>query len=173
MSIPTNTKFTLKRIVENLGKIPDKGFNDETPKLSPDQKKKLMEMASMFENYGEILKNEEAIVNSAKAMTELCELAQAYAINECGDWFQQDIVKKDMNELKKRVSEYGKVAKECYARMQQLGVAHQDIGHILGRYYDLKKAKQLDQPMQPASPTGRKPLEQEEVMPTLAELKKK
>jgi len=140
MSTPKTTKFTLKRIVENLGKIPDKGFGkDETPKLSAEQKKKLMEMASMFENYGQAIRNEEAIVNSARAMTELCELAEAYALNECGDWFQQDIVKRDMKELKKRVMEYGKIAKECYGKMQQLGVAYQDIGHVLGRYYDLKK----------------------------------
>jgi len=150
MSIPTNTRFTLKRIVENLGKIPDKGFNEETPKLSSQQKNRLMELTSMYENMGQALRNEEAIVNSAKSMTELCELAEMYAVNECGDWFQQDIVKKDMKELKKRVVEYNKVAKECYSRMQQLGVAYQDIGHVLGRYYDLKKAKSLDQPMTPA-----------------------
>lgn len=142
---PKTTKFTLKRIVENLGKIPDKGLGEETPKLSPEQKKRLMEMASMFENYGQALNNEEAIVNSAQAMTELCELAEAYALNECGDWFQQDIVKRDMKEVKKRVMEYGKLAKECYAKMQQLGVAYQDIGHVLGRYYDLKK-KEVTQP---------------------------
>lgn len=144
---PKTTPFTLKRIVENLGKIPSKGLGEETPKLSPEQKKRLMEMASMFENYGQALHNEEAIVNSARAMTELCELAESYALNECGDWFQQDIVKKDMKEVKKRVMEYGKLAKECYAKMQQLGVSYQDIGHVLGRYYDLKK-KTVAEPQQ-------------------------
>lgn len=147
MSTPKTTKFTLKRIVENLGKIPEKGLGEETPKLTPEQKKKLMEMATMFENYGEVLNNEEAILNSAQGVTELCELAEAYALNECGDWFQQDIVKRDMKELKKRVMEYGKLAKESYAKMQQLSVAHQDIGHVLGRYYDLKKKP--DQMMPP------------------------
>lgn len=154
MSTPKTTKFTLKRIVENLGKIPSKGLGEETPKLSNEQKKKLMDMASMYENYGEALRNEEAIVNSARAMTELCELAESYALNEAGDWFQQDIVKRDMKEVKKRVMEYGKLAKECYAKMQQLGVAYQDIGHVLGRYYDLKKKKV------PAvvQPTGKQPM---------------
>src|SRR5271157_3990921 len=107
--IPKTTKFSLKRIVENLGKIPDKGFSEETPKLSSEQKKKLLKMTSMFESYGECLNNEEAIVNSAKGLSELCELAEMYAVNEWGDWFQQDIVKKDMKELKKRVMEYNKV----------------------------------------------------------------
>lgn len=153
---PKTTKFTLKRIVENLGKIPEKGFgNEETPKLSAEQKKKLMEMASMFESYGDFLGKAESIVNSARAITELADLAEAYAINECGDWFQQDIVKRDMKEMKKRIMEYGKIAKECYAKMQQLGVAHQDIGHVLGRYYELKK-KQAPAPS-PMSQEGLTP----------------
>ncbi len=172
MSTPKTTQFTLKRIVENLGQIPDKGFGEETPKLSPEQKKKLMEMASMFENLGDSIKNEEAILNSAQSLTELCELAEAYALNECGDWFQQDIVQKDMKELKKRVMEYQKVAKECYARMQQLGVGHQDIGHILGRYYNIKKPSGLDVPAASAAGSGKQPLQQES-MPNLSELKKK
>jgi hypothetical protein len=141
MSTPRTTKFTLKRIVENLGKIPDKGFGEEAKQMTPEQKKRLMQMAQMFENFGQALRNEEALMNSAKGITELCELAETYALNECGDWFQQDIVKKDMKELKKRVMEFQKITKEAYARMQQLGVAYQDIGHVLGRYYDLKSPK--------------------------------
>jgi hypothetical protein len=131
-------KFTLKKIVENLDAIPNKGFSDEVQKLTPDQKKKLMEMASCFENYGKAIKNEEAILNSAQGLAELCKLAETYALTEAGDWFQQEIVRKDMKGLKTRVMEYNKVAKECYARLQQLGVAYEDIGHFLGRYYNLK-----------------------------------
>jgi len=164
MTTPKITKFTLKRIVENIDKIPPKGFNEDTPKLAPEQKKKLMEMASMFENFGECLKNEEALMNSAKGLTELCELAESYAVNECGDWFQQDIVKKDMKELKKRVMEFNKIAKEGYARMQQLGVSYQDIGHILGRYYDLKRAQGMDQSQGGINNNaGRRPIEEKEI----------
>jgi len=152
-TIPKTTKFTLKRIVESLGNIPPKGFEENTPKLTPEQKSRLLELSAMYENMGECLQNEEALMNSAKSMTELCELAEMYAVNECGDWFQQDIVKKDMKELKKRVMEYTKIAKEGYARMQQLGVAYQDIGHILGRYYDLKKKSPVAlEPRPPAKP---------------------
>ena len=88
-------------------------------------------------NFGECLKNEEALMSSAKGITELCELAESYAINECTEWFQKDIVTKDMQNLKKRASEFRKIVQETYARMQQAGVAYQDIGHILGRYYNL------------------------------------
>lgn len=163
MNIPKNTRFTLKRIVEGIqaGSIPDDGFGTKPKQLTPEQKNKLMEMASMFENYGVALQKEEAIMNSAKGLTELCELAEQYAVNECGDVFQKNIVEKDMKELKKRVMEYGKVAKEAYARVQQLGVSYQDIGHILGRYYDLKKSKSLDQDYT-APMGGKQPLEEKD-----------
>jgi hypothetical protein len=147
MSIPKTTKFTLKRIVEGIqaGTIPNNGFGEEVKRLTPEQKNRLQEMASMFENFGECLNNEDAIVNSAKGLTELCELAEQYALNDCVDAFQRNIVEKDMKDMKKRVMEYTKIAKECYARMQQLGVSYQDIGHVLGRYYKLKPNTGMDQ----------------------------
>jgi hypothetical protein len=148
MSIPLTTKLTLKRIVEALPDIPNNGFGEEPPKMSSEQKKKLMELSAMYENFGECLKNEEALMNSAKGITELCELAETYALNECGEWFQQEIVKTDMQGLKKRVSEFQKIVKETYARMQQAGVAYQDIGHVLGRYYDLNTNMGSDQQYQ-------------------------
>ena len=148
MSVPKTQKLTLKRIVEALPDIPNDGFGTQPPKMSSEQKKKLMELSAMYENFGECLKNEEALMNSAKGITELCELAETYALNECGEWFQQEIVKKDMQNLKKRVSEFQKIVKETYARMQQAGVAYQDIGHVLGRYYDLKGNRGANQNFQ-------------------------
>lgn len=148
MSIPKTTKLTLKRIVEAVkdGSLPDNGFGEAPPKMSAENKRKLMELANMYEKFGECLQNEECLMNAAKGITELCELAESYALNECGEWFQQEIVKKDMQNLKKRVGDFQKVVKEAYARMQQAGVAYQDIGHVLGRYYDLNGMGQKEKP---------------------------
>lgn len=140
MSIPKSTKLTLRRIVEAVkdGSLPDNGFGEKAKTLSAEQKRNLMDMASKYETFGECLHNEEALMESAKGITQLCELAEQYAVCECGDAFARNIVERDMKELKKRVMEFQKCTKETYARMQQLGVAYQDIGHVLGRYFDLK-----------------------------------
>lgn len=160
MSVPKTTKLTLKRIVENLDAIPSNNNDFSKPKqMSPDQKKKLLQLSTMYENFGECLKNEEALMNAAKGITELCELAEAYALNECGEWFQEQIVQKDMQNLKKRVAEFQKIVKETYARMQQAGVAYQDIGHVLGRYYDLTGNKGSSQGYKETP--GPQPLQQE------------
>lgn len=139
---PKTIKFTLKRIIENINEIPAKGFSEETPKLTPEQRIQLQEMASMFESFGKVLGKEEEIAASAKSITEFCKLAESYAINECGDWFQQEIVKKDMKSMKQKVMEYQKAAQECYAKMQQLGVLYEDIKHVANRYYDLNSMQE-------------------------------
>lgn len=161
MITPKTTKLTLKRIVERLDEIPNDGFGTKPKTLSKEQKMRLMEMASMFENFGECLSNEEALMNSAKSLTEFVELAETYALTECGDVFQKNIVEKDMKEVKKRIGEFQKIIKETYARMQQAGVAYQDIGHILGRYYDLQKTAGKDQ-QYAEPPKGKQPLEMQE-----------
>jgi hypothetical protein len=160
MITPKTTKLTLKRIVEAVqdGSIPNDGFGNKPKSLSKGDKQRLMQMASMFENFGECLKNEEALMNSARSLTEFVELAEAYALTECGDVFQKNIVERDMKEVKKRIMEFQKVVQETYARMQQAGVAYQDIGHILGRYYDLNKTQGMDQVYQ-EPPKGKQPLE--------------
>jgi len=166
MNIPYTTKFTLKRIVENLNEMPSNGLGPEVKKLTPEQKTRLMELVSTFESFGECLQNEEAIVNSARGLQELAQLAKQYALNECSECFQRNIVEKDMKELEKRIMEHSKIATECYARMQQLGVSYQDIGHILGRYYDLKSAKKMDQHYTPAE---KQPLQSEDAMGAMME----
>lgn len=160
MSVPKTQKLTLKRIVEALNEIPNDGFGTKPPQMSPDQKKKLLQLSSMYENFGECLRNEEALMNAAKGITELCELAETYAVNECGEWFQKEIVVKDMQNLKKRVTEFQKIIKETYARLQQAGVAYQDIGHVLGRYYDLKGNKGSNQLYNPDVTPGPQPLQE-------------
>lgn len=161
MNTPKMTRLSLKRIVEAVqdGSLPDNGFGEKPAPMGADKKKKLMQLASMYEQFGECLQNEEALMNAAKGLTELCELAETYAVNECGEWFQKEIVTKDMKELKRRVGEFQKIVKETYARMQQAGVAYQDIGHVLGRYYDLKGNKGMDQDMQQVP--GPQPLQNE------------
>ena len=126
----------LTKIIENLDKIPNKGF-EEAPKLTKEQKKRLIEMVGKLSEYAKCIQNEEAIAESAKAIEEISELAGTYACNEASDWFQTDTIKKDFKRAKNISSEYTKMAKECYSRMQQMTALYEDFSHIMERYYDV------------------------------------
>jgi hypothetical protein len=146
MSIPKTTEFTLKRILENLDRIPPKGFSPEAPKLTTEQKRQLKEMTGMFSEYGKVFENDQQIMDAARAISEVMKLAETYAVNECGDWFQTEIVKKNFQEASKKTIEFQKLAQECYTRMQQLGVLYEDLSHVLGRYYKLQENTPCDNP---------------------------
>ncbi len=144
------TSLSLKRIIENADKISSKFAGQEPKKLTPEQKNELIEMASKFESYGKAIQDEQAIMESAKGLSKLCELAKTYALTECEDVFQEHIVRRDMDELQKRVTEYGKVAQACYGHLQELKVIFDNIHHTFSRYYDSEQ------------PSGKQPLQNEE-----------
>jgi len=128
----------LKKIVENLNKMPStlKGFN-ESPKLSPEQKRKLMEMVSQYNSLGQKLRMENALIETAKALSEISELAETYACNEASDWFATEVVKTDFKRAKGISETFQKLARECHGKVQQLNALYEDMGHILGRYYEI------------------------------------
>lgn len=137
-------QFSLKRIAENLDKIPRNGvFEDDTPKLSQEQKRKLMDMVSRFNEYGKVLQCEQAIVDTAKALGEITEMAEIYACNEAQDWFQSETIKKDFGDLKKRSAEFQKLSRECYSGIQRLNALYEDMGHVLSRYYEIKDIQEV------------------------------
>jgi hypothetical protein len=128
-----------------------------------------MEMASMFESFGSVLGQEESIANSARSMMEFCNLAESYAVNECGDYFQQEIVGKDMKHMKQKAMEYQKVSQECYSGLQKLGVLYDDIRHVAERYYDLESIQEIMPSMTQATaqkPTSMHPITNEATPPS-------
>src|SRR6266704_2068790 len=94
-------EFSLKRIVENLDKIPNNGkFGDEVKQLTPAEKKRLMELVSKFNEYGKVLRCEHALMETSKTLDEISRMAEAYAMTESSDFFQGKVVERDFKQVK-------------------------------------------------------------------------
>jgi hypothetical protein len=132
-------QFNLKQIVENLDKIPRNGkpFGDERQKLTPQQKKHLMELIGKYNEYGKSLQCEQALMETAKVMEEISGLAETYALTESEDWMHGKIVERDFKQLKSIAKEYKKLTQECYGHLQQMAALFEDSGVILERYYKI------------------------------------
>lgn len=139
-------EFSLKQIVENLGKIPKDGgarFGDEVKKLTPQQKKELMTKVSKFNEYGHVLRCETALMEMAKTLTEIGQMAELYAMTESGDYFQAEVVKRDFNDVKKITKDFSKMAKECYGGLQQLNALYEDMGRKMERYFEIQSLEEI------------------------------
>lgn len=139
-------EFSLKQIVENLGKIPKNGgpqFGNEPQKLSPQQKKQLMEKVARFNEYGRVLRCETELMEMAKTLSEIGQMAEAYAVTESADYFQAETVKRDFNEVKKITTQFSKLAKECFGGLQQLNALYEDMGRKMERYFEIQSLDEM------------------------------
>ena len=137
-------EFSLKRILENLDKIPSNGkFSDDVKPLSSQEKKKLMELVSKFNEYGKVLRCETALMETAKTLDEISQMAETYAMTESSDFFQSEVVKRDFKQVKGITQNFKKLAKECFGKIQQLNALYEDMGHVLGRYYEIQSLEEV------------------------------
>jgi len=114
------------------------GVSETSSKLTIEQKRKLSEMVSRYNEYGKILYREKKITEIAQNLQEISDLAENYALNECGDWFEENIVKRNFQEMKKYCEQFGKLAKETQSKQHQMEALYEDMGHILERYFEIK-----------------------------------
>ena len=177
-------EFSLKKILENLDKIPRDGgakFGNDQQKLSPQQKKDLMEKVRKFNEYGKVLRCETALMEMSKTLAEIGQMAESYAMTESGDYFQAEVVKRDFNEVKKITKDFSKLSKECYGGLQQLNALYEDMGRKMERYFEIQSldeiasgAPQSDESSAPAPQLGEIADEEEqEEVTSLQEISKK
>lgn len=138
--------FSLKQIVEQSGNIPRDGgakFGDEVQKLNPQQKKELQARVAKFNEYGHVLRCETALMELAKNLNEIGQMAESYAMTESGDYFQAETVKRDFQEVKKITKDFSKKAKDCHGGLLQLNALYEDIGRKLERYFEIKSLEEI------------------------------
>jgi len=149
------SEFSLKRIVENLDNIPRNGkFDDDVKKLTAEEKKRLMELVSKFNEYGDVLRCEQALMETSKVLDEIANMAETYAVTESSDWFQSKVVERDFKGIKKTSVDFKKLAQECYGNIQQLNALYEDMGHTLSRYYEINNLEEMSMPSDDVSPDG-------------------
>ena len=137
------TEFSLKRIVENLNEIPSNGKIDQPKKLSAQDKKKLMQLVSNFNEYGKVLRCEHALVETAKTLNQIAQMAETYAMTESSDFFQGRVVERDFKQVKGITKDFAKLSQECFGKIQQLNALYEDMGHVLGRYYEIQSLDEI------------------------------
>jgi hypothetical protein len=105
--------------------------------LATDVKRHFLEIISTYTGFQEQMKRNSDIVEMAETLGGVVEAAKTLTINEAGDWFDKVTVKRNMMELDKLDKSFDKVAVEARALDQRLSALYEDMGNILGRYYEI------------------------------------
>jgi hypothetical protein len=100
-------------------------------------KKHFLEIISTYTSFHEQMKRNSDIVETADTLGGVIEAAKTLTLKEAGDWFDKVTVKRNMKELDRLDASFDKVAKEARALDQRLHALYEDMGNILGRYYEI------------------------------------
>jgi len=125
--IGTATNTGLTDIVEDL-------YGQKTGKVSA---KEVQEAIREFSSYSKVLQKEENLQKIAERLSKIATNAKSYTVSETEDWFDKVTVNRNMKELTNLSKSFGKIAQESQALQQRLGGLYEDMGHILGRYYEI------------------------------------
>jgi hypothetical protein len=100
----------------------------------------LTEKLSTFGNYRKTIFGENDLREVAKGLSELAEYAKQYALTESDENFDKITVNRNMKELTGFSKQFGKIAGEAQQLKERMAVLYEDMGNILGRYFELGEA---------------------------------
>jgi len=124
----TSTKLT--DIVEDV-------YGQSTQKVNV---KEFMGEVSNFNSFGNEIYREGNLRELAERLSKLAMTAKQHTLQETEDWFDKITVNRNMKELTGLSNQFKKVATEAQGLQERMGGLYEDMGHILGRYYDINES---------------------------------
>ena len=92
---------------------------------------------SSYNKLGESIFGESNITKIAEKLSWIANQAKSHTLSETEDWFDKITVNRNMKELTGLSKQFGKIAQESNSLQQRLGALYEDMGNILGRYYEV------------------------------------
>ena len=117
--------------------IKQESMDEEETNVSASE---LTEKLSTFGNYRKTIFGENDLREVAKGLSELAEYAKQYALTEVDENFDKITVNRNMKELTSFSKQFSKIAGEAQQLKERMAVLYEDMGNILGRYFEVSEA---------------------------------
>jgi len=111
---------------------------DDTPTVN------IKELVSSIHNYsslGEHIYGKGSLKETAETLSSIAEGAAQHTLSETDDMFDKVTISRNMKELTGLSKQFGKVAGEANSLQERMSGLYEDMGNILGRYYEIGEGK--------------------------------
>ena len=92
---------------------------------------------SSYNNIGEDIFGKSNITKIAEKLSWIARQAKSHTLQETEDWFDKITVNRNMKELTGLSGQFSNIANEAKSLQQRMGALYEDMGNILGRYYEV------------------------------------
>ena len=107
---------------------------DDTPKVNVNE---LVEKINNYNSIGESIYGSGNLKEVAESLSSIAEGAAQHTLSETEDMFDKVTVSRNMKELTGLSKQFGKVASEANSLQERMSGLYEDMGNILGRYYEI------------------------------------
>jgi len=104
--------------------------------LTKEEKRKMYESIKSYNQYRESLKAE-SVYETAQKIMEAVNLAERYALKECGDWMEAKMIQRDMKEIKKCAADMYAESQKMQEIEKKVEMFYEQIGMRLERYFEI------------------------------------
>ena len=112
------------------------GTPESEPQISSEQ---ILSKIQEFGNLGDTIYQSGDLKETAKTLSDIANAAKVHTLRETEDWFDKVTVNRNMKELTNLSKQFGKLSEEANSVQQRLSALYEDMGNVLGRYYDLNE----------------------------------
>ena len=92
---------------------------------------------AQFNKIGEAIFGKSNITQISEKLSWIAGQAKSHTLQETEDWFDKITVNRNMKELTGLSKQFSKISSESESLQQRLGALYEDMGNIIGRYYEI------------------------------------
>ena len=92
-----------------------------------------------FGSLGEHIYRENDIRAVAEKLSNIAKSARTHTLRETEEWFDKITINRNMKDLGSLSGQFSKIANEAQGLQERMSALYEDMGHIIGRYYDVNE----------------------------------
>ncbi len=122
----------------SLSKMVKEKYGDveNEPKVNSEQ---ILSKIQEFGNLGKSIYKSGDLKETAKTLSDIANAAKVHTLRETEDWFDKVTVNRNMKEITNLSKHFNKLSEEASSVQQRLEALYEDMGIVLGRYYELNE----------------------------------
>lgn len=120
----------------NVGEEEDKGMTNE-------EKKAFLKAVSSYRQLGEMISHKGDLREIHENIKNIVENASSLTLKETGDWFDKVTVNRHMKSMNESYKIFSNSIKEVVTLQQRMESAYDEIGEVLGKYYEIKEGNEF------------------------------
>ena len=110
--------------------------------LNIEQKQAFLEAVKSYKRYSESIYRNRDLKEVYQSIKNVVEVAQKMTIDETQDWFDGVTVSRHMKRMNESFKVFEKTLKEVSTLQQRLESAYDEIGEVLGKYYEINELEE-------------------------------